>query len=89
MAGTPFVAGAAALLKQRFPLLTAKQIVDLMFATATDLGAPGTDAVYGRGLLNISAAMSPLGWITVPLPDGTAPASSIPVFRSGRPLATP
>ena len=85
----PFVAGAAALLKQRFPLLTAKQIVDLMFATATDLGAPGTDGVYGRGLLNISAAMSPLGWITVPLPDGTAPASSIPVFRSGRPLATP
>jgi len=69
----PFVAGAAALLKQRFPLLTGKQIVDLMYATATDLGVPGTDAVYGRGLLNISAAMSPLGWITVPLPDGTDP----------------
>jgi len=69
----PYVAGAAALLKQRFPLLTATQIVSLLLSTATDLGAAGTDVVYGRGLLNISAALSPLGWITVPLPDGTNP----------------
>jgi hypothetical protein len=70
----PYVAGAAALLKQRFPLLTATQIVSLLLSTATDLGAVGTDAIYGRGLLNISAALSPLGWITIPLPDGTNPA---------------
>ena len=70
---SPYVAGAAALLKQRFPLLTAKQIVDLMFTTATDLGAAGTDVIYGRGLLNISAALAPLGLITVPLPDGNNP----------------
>lgn len=69
----PHVAGAAALLKERFPLLTSAQIVALMYATAIDLGTAGTDSVFGRGLLNIDAALAPLGWITIPLPDGTNP----------------
>ena len=69
----PYVAGAAALLKQRFPLLTAKQVVDLMLTTATDLGEAGVDVIYGQGLLNISAAFAPLGVMTVPLLDGKNP----------------
>ena len=53
---TPHVTGAVALLLQGAPFLTAQQVVDLLLGTATDLGAPGTDDVYGRGSLNLAAA---------------------------------
>ncbi len=57
----PQVSGAAALLAQAFPNLTAKQIVSLLLSTARDAGASGTDAVYGRGILDIARAFSPQG----------------------------
>lgn len=57
----PQIAGAAALLLQAFPNLTAAQVVDLLLKTATDEGASGTDAVYGHGVLNITAAFAPQG----------------------------
>ena len=57
----PVVAGAVALLAQAFPTLTGAQIVDLLLRTATDLGATGTDAVYGRGELNLAKAFAPQG----------------------------
>jgi len=57
----PQVAGAAALLAQAFPNLTGRQIVDLLLSSARDAGTPGTDAVYGRGILDIQRAFSPQG----------------------------
>ncbi len=57
----PQVAGAIAILKQEFPNLTAAQIVSRLLNTATDLGAAGTDSVYGHGLLNLAAASNPVG----------------------------
>jgi Subtilase family len=57
----PVISGAVALLAQAFPTLTGTQIVDLLLRTATDLGATGTDSVYGRGELNIAKAFSPQG----------------------------
>ena len=57
----PQIAGAVALVRQYFPNLSAAQTVDLLLRTATDLGAVGTDTVYGRGLLNIGAAFAPQG----------------------------
>ena len=57
----PTVAGAVALMAQAFPNLTSAQIVDLLLRTADDLGAPGVDPVYGRGLLNIGRAFAPQG----------------------------
>jgi subtilisin family serine protease len=57
----PVVAGAVALLAQAFPNLTGVQIVDLLLRTATDLGASGTDTVYGHGELNIARAFQPQG----------------------------
>ena len=62
----PMIAGAAALLKERFPALTATQIVDILLVSATDLGAAGTDAIYGRGLMNLAAAAAPLGTLSIP-----------------------
>lgn len=58
---TPQIAGAAALLAQAFPNLTGAQIVQLLFDSAVDLGATGTDAVYGRGKLSLTRAFSPQG----------------------------
>ncbi len=57
----PQIAGAAALLRQAFPNLTAPQVVDLLLRTATDGGVAGTDGIYGRGILNITNAFAPQG----------------------------
>jgi hypothetical protein len=57
----PYVAGAVALLAQAFPNLSGAQIVQLLFDSADDLGAAGTDPVYGRGGLDIGRAFAPRG----------------------------
>lgn len=57
----PQIAGAAALLAQAFPNLSGADIVELLFTTADDAGAAGTDAVYGRGVLNLAEAFQPQG----------------------------
>ena len=57
----PAVSGAAAVVKSAAPHLTARQVVDILLRTATDLGAPGTDPVYGRGLVNLARALQPIG----------------------------
>lgn len=51
------IAGAAALLAQAFPNLTGRQIVELLLNSADDAGDPGTDKVFGRGILNIERAL--------------------------------
>lgn len=52
----PHVAGVAALIRALRPDLNADQIVALLASTATDLGTPGRDPVYGYGLVNAYAA---------------------------------
>ena len=53
----PAVGGAAALLKQHWPQLGGRAIARILLDTATDMGAPGIDAVFGVGLLNVEKAM--------------------------------
>ncbi|MFZ5608979.1 MAG: S8 family serine peptidase [Pseudomonadota bacterium] len=60
-----FITGAAAVLFQRWPQLTAREVANILFDSATDLGAPGVDAVYGRGLVNLGAALRPVGTSTI------------------------
>ena len=57
----PQISGAAALLRQAFPNLTAVQVVDLLLRTARDAGTAGTDTTYGRGILDITNAFAPQG----------------------------
>ena len=66
----PQVSGAAALLKQAFPNLTGRQIVEILLSSARDAGTAGVDTVYGRGIMDIAAAFQPRG-ATV-LAGGTA-----------------
>lgn len=63
---SPHVTGAAALLLQAFPNLTAREVVQILLDTATDLGVAGTDVVFGVGLLNLAEAFSPQGPLSVP-----------------------
>lgn len=79
----PQIVGAVALLRQAFPNLTATQVVDLLLRTATDGGAAGTDPIYGRGILNITAAFAPQGATSLagsttamPLGDSTGVTSA-------------
>lgn len=57
----PAVTAAVALLAQAFPNLSASRLVELILTTADDVGATGTDSIYGRGLLNLGRAMAPSG----------------------------
>jgi hypothetical protein len=81
MSGTsmaaPVVTGAAALLKSYWPKLTARQIGEIFLTTATDLGAKGVDVIYGRGLLNLEAALKPAGALKL----AAAMAAPVPLTR--------
>ena len=57
----PHVAGAMAVLRGAWSHLTAKQTVEILLDTATDLGETGTDDIYGRGLLNLEDAVRAQG----------------------------
>ena len=61
----PQISGAAALLAQAFPNLTAAQIVELLLRTARDTGTAGSDGVYGRGTLDLTNAFQPVGALNV------------------------
>lgn len=67
---TPYVSGVAARVLAASPYLTPQQVVSILLQSATDLGAPGTDAVYGRGLVNLQAALAPLGTQTIATSGG-------------------
>jgi len=60
----PMVTGAISLLQQRWGWLKQKprETANIILRSATDLGAPGVDPVYGRGLLNIAASQRPLNY---------------------------
>ena len=59
----PRVTGALALVAQKFPDLNAIGRKGVILETATDLGDPGVDPVYGHGLLNVTNALNPIGML--------------------------
>ena len=78
----PQIAGAAALLIQAFPNLTAANVVDILLRSARDAGAAGTDAVYGRGILDIAAAFAPQGTTALAGSTAALPVGSTTVVTS-------
>lgn len=60
----PVVSGVAALVKEAFPWFTAHDLQQTLLTTATDLGDPGVDKVYGWGLVNAGAAVGGYGMFT-------------------------
>ncbi|SDT76473.1 S8 family serine peptidase [Actinoplanes derwentensis] len=81
------VSGAAALVRAKFPGLSAPEVVHRLTATADDNGPPGKDDECGYGVLNIVKALTadapPLtpsgsGSASVPSGSGSAPAGGAP-----------
>lgn len=56
----PVVAALAATILSKWPQLTGVQTGEIILNTARDIGAPGVDEVYGRGLVDFQAALSPI-----------------------------
>ena len=79
-AGTSFaaprVAGAAALVRQKFPRLDGMELKALLLHTAEDMGEPGPDPVYGHGKLDLENTLSPQGMPTSSLSLGGSGNSS-------------
>ncbi len=72
----PLVAAAAALVMQKWPQLSGKDAGDVLLATARDIGAAGTDPIFGRGLLDIKAALSPVNPVLATPAGTTTPISA-------------
>ncbi|HEX8343869.1 MAG TPA: S8 family serine peptidase [Actinoplanes sp.] len=90
------VSGAAALIRARFPELSAAEVVQRLTSTAVDKGAPGRDDTYGHGSLNLMAALTAkapppssvpsapaTGPTVVSAPDGDDDGSGVPLLVIG------
>ena len=84
-AATAIVSGAAAVVWGEFPNKTGRQIVARLLDTADRKGVFKKSRIYGRGRLNIEAALNPVGLTQFRLESGgTAPAhSSVVSLPSG------
>ena len=93
---TAIVSGAAALVRAKFPQLSAQEVIHRLTATATDIGKPGRDDECGFGVLNIVKALTadvpPLesSATATPPASASAAATTTPVPASGTPtVASP
>ncbi len=93
-AATPMVAGQAAIIKSNWNFLSAKNIAQIIFKSATRLCSDAvsasvcaarttSDAEFGWGLINIGASLQPIGSLNVLTQSGQS------VLYAGTLLATP
>jgi len=66
----PHVSGVALLLAEAFPQATAAEVKEALYYTAIDLGAPGEDNTYGRGMISAEAAYQYLAQLYTPAAPG-------------------
>ena len=74
---TPVVAGTVALIMSANPALTPDQIENVLFSTATNLGATGYDYYFGWGRVNAAAAVLAAVSTTTQPADTAAPTVAI------------
>ncbi len=94
---TPAVTGAAAVVWGAWPYLSGDKVVKSLLWSATDLGDKGVDTTYGWGLLNVAAALQPIGDTCVPTASnscgtGTTTTTTTTTTKGGgktRSLSTP
>ena len=53
----PHVAGSIAVLMERFPYMTGAQVASILKTTTVDMGAPGIDALFGWGMIDLGKAI--------------------------------
>jgi type VII secretion-associated serine protease mycosin len=85
---TAIIAGAAALVRAKFPKLSAVEVIHRLTATADDKGPPGRDDEYGYGIVNLVSALTA---DVPPLTPSATPSATEAVqpapARTGQPLA--
>ncbi len=74
---TAIIAGAAALVRSRYPSLSGTEVVRRLTTTAIDKGTTGRDKEYGYGVLNLVDAL------TKDLPPPSPSAQPSPTDRAG------
>ncbi|MFJ1537942.1 S8 family serine peptidase [Micromonospora chalcea] len=93
---TAIVAGAAALIRSKYPNLPAQEVAHRLTATAVDKGPPGRDDQYGYGVIDLVAALTadvpPLGFessvVTPPASTAAGPGEGNDDNGTLRGLAT-
>ncbi|MFI7250550.1 S8 family serine peptidase [Micromonospora chalcea] len=93
---TAIVAGAAALIRSKYPNLPAQEVAHRLTATAVDKGPPGRDDQYGYGVIDLVAALTadvpPLGFessvVTPPASTAAGPGEGNDDSGTVRGLAT-
>lgn len=69
---TAYVSGVLALMRQRFgDQLSAAQYISRLLATARKTGDYARTEIYGQGLVDASAALAPVGTLSIPIASGT------------------
>lgn len=79
----PHVTGAAAVMFEMFPALTGIEVFEILLNTAIDLGAPGVDEEFGHGLIDLGAAIQPLGVLSLAVAGSITPLGSSGIDASG------
>ncbi len=82
---TAIIAGAAALIRSRYPHLTAPQVINHLTTTADDKGPPGRDNQYGHGVINIVRALTTTPPTPQPTDNQTDNANDIDTTQPGKP----
>ena len=72
---TAMVSGAAALIRAKYPELSAAEVVERLTSTAIDRGPPGRDDSYGFGELDLMAALT--AKLPTAKPSPSAPNSAV------------
>jgi type VII secretion-associated serine protease mycosin len=91
---TAIVSGAAALIRAKYPDISAQEVIHRITATATDIGKPGRDDECGFGVLNLVKALTanipPLHETTTTAPSTspTTPTATTPTNATAAPPTT-
>jgi subtilisin family serine protease len=79
---TAITAGVVALIRSKYPTLSATEVIHRLTATATDKGPKGRDDEYGYGIINPYAALTA---DIPPLAASTAPTGALPTIPETQP----
>ena len=78
----PQVSALAAMVLSKWPQLSGQDAGNIILNTARDIGETGTDAIYGRGLIDVRAALEPINPTLSNGRNSTSVASSMAVVGS-------